>query len=179
MFLTITVPFLISQLETCRDKTGPAFEVIRTHRELRPESSSLIFANENRHLGSSRLYRSLKLGLPYVPTPQETDRDTAATENTKPESSSPSTTIKEDEASTHDLCSSKSISDRRDESDPQSKQDNEDSNTVKVESSSSATKEWEASQALGSKKVSADGSPQAPRGWDQSRQAVWLKCVNE
>ena len=49
---TITVPFLISQLETCRDKTGPAFEVIQTHRELRPESSSLLFANENRRLES-------------------------------------------------------------------------------------------------------------------------------
>ena len=127
---------------------------------------------------TARIYRPFKLGLPYVPTHQETDRDTAATENTKPESSS-SSMPKEDEASTHDLCSSKSISDRRHDSEPQSKQDNQGSKTVEAEGSSSATKEGEASQALGSKKVSADRSPQEARGWDQNIEAVWLKSVNE
>ena len=112
---------------------------------------------------SARLFKSLKMGLPSEGKPEH---DTATTENAKPESSS-SSVPKGDEGRSQDLCSSKSVSDRRNETDPQSKGDTEDAKAVKAGSSSSATKEGGTSGNSKSKELSVRRKQDMLSDWER------------
>lgn len=116
-----------------------------------------------------------KMAVPYVRSSQENERDTATTENAKVESSSSVPKEEEEEkGSSQDLCSSKSISDRQHEAEPRPKQGTEDSKAVKAKSSSSGTKEGEASQTPRSEEVSAGWSSEQARDWDRVVMGVAL-----
>ncbi|KAF6236206.1 hypothetical protein HO173_005836 [Letharia columbiana] len=117
-----------------------------------------------------------KMAVPYVRSQQENERDTATTENAKAESSSsvPKEEEEEKKGSSQDLCSSKSISDRQNGAEPRPKQGTEDSKAVKAESSSSGTKDGEASRTPRSEKVSAAWSSEQARDWDRVVMGVAL-----
>lgn len=116
-----------------------------------------------------------KMAVPYVRSSQENERDTATTENAKVESSSSVPKEEEEEkGSNQDFCSSKSISDRQHEAEPRPKQGTEDSKAVKAKSSSSGTKEGEASRTPRSEKVSAGWSSEQARDWDRVVMGVAL-----
>lgn len=101
-----------------------------------------------------------------LPSQRKSEHDTATTGDAKPESSS-SSVSKGDEGRSQDLCSSKSISERRDETDPQSKGDTEDPKAVKAESSSSATKEGGTSGNSESEELSARRKQQMVLDWER------------
>ena len=117
------------------------------------------------------------MGIPDVIPQQESKRDDAQTENTKPESSS-SSAAKKDEGLSPDMCSSKSVSERGKETDPQLlKQGSE--NPVKAEPlSSTAMKKGESRQTSSSEKESVGGSSGKAERWDPNEDDVWLHCVN-
>ena len=119
------------------------------------------------------------MGIPYVNPHQDITRDAATTENAKPASSSSMPTRKENEALSPDLCSSKSVSERAKETDPQYEQDYKAPEMAKAEErSSAATKVGDIGCETSSENRSAGASTEKARGWDRNEEDVWLHCVN-
>ncbi len=135
----------------CTSASISTFYVASSYASLLTTSSLPPESQPSHKMEKSARFRSLKMGLP---SQRKSEHDTATTENTKPESSS-SSVSKGDEGRSQDLCSSKSISDRRNETDSQSKGDTEDAKAVKAGSSSSATKEGGTSGDSESEELSA------------------------
>ena len=129
---------------------------------------------------TNRPYQGVKMGVPDVNPQQKSKPDDVPTENAKPETSSSSSAANKDEVSSPDLCSSKSVSERGKETDPQLlKQATEELKPVKTEQpSSAAMKEEESSRSSRSEKESVGGSPGKVERWDPNDDDVWLHVVN-
>lgn len=129
---------------------------------------------------TARTIKPARFGTPCVVLQQEADRDTSTTdERAKAESASSTTATKEEGGrSNQDICSSKTVSDRGDDTELQLKRDGEEAKPGKEGSSSPASKEGEASGRTSSEKGSTGGPSRGPRGWDQNEELFWLHCVN-
>lgn len=131
-----------------------------------------------------RILKTATMVVPYVKSQQERNPDTTPSDTTtKPQSSTPATTRKDEEAFSHDLCCSKSISDRRVATEPQLQRDAEGSKTVKAESSASSsstmTNEGTSSSDLISEKNSAGlRSPMTPEDEREWKRVVFSLVHN-